>query len=58
MNEIEVYTPKVEIIDDDDISIEDEYGKIEDDENVEEYIRHIPLVKWEKDKICSQTKKN
>lgn len=52
MNEIEVYTPKVEIIDDDDISIEDEYGKIEDDENVEEYIRHIPFVKWEKDKLC------
>ncbi len=58
MNEIEVYTPKVEVIDDDDISIEDEYGKIEDDENVEEYIRHIPFVKWDKDKLCYQTKKN
>ena len=31
MNEIDVYTPKVEVIDDDDIFIEDEYGPIEDD---------------------------
>ncbi len=58
MNEIEVYTPEVEVIDDDGISIEDEYGKIEDDENVEEYIRHIPFVKWDKDKLCYQTKTN
>ena len=56
MNEIEVYTPEVEVIDDDDITVEDEYGKIEDDENVEEYIRHIPFVKWDKDKLCFQTK--
>jgi len=58
MNEIQKYTPRVEVIDDDDISIEDEYGKIEDDENVEQYIAHIPFVKWDKDKLCYQTKKS
>ena len=58
MNEIETYAPKVEVIDDDDISIEDDYGKIEDDENVEQYIAHIPFVKWDKDKLCYQTKKS
>ena len=56
MNEIQTYTPKVEVIDDDDISIEDEYGKIEDDESVNKYIEHINFVKWEKDKLCFQTK--
>ncbi|MBO6302245.1 MAG: DUF927 domain-containing protein [Ruminiclostridium sp.] len=58
MNEIQTYTPRVEVIDDDDISIEDEFGKIEDDENVEQYIAHIPFVKWDKDKLCYQTKKS
>ena len=57
MNEIQKYAPRVEVIDDDDISIEDEYGKIEDDENVEQYIAHIPFVKWDKDKLCYKTKK-
>ncbi len=56
MNEIQTYTPKVEVIDDDDISIEDEYGKIENDESINEYIEYINFVKWEKDKLCYQTK--
>lgn len=57
MNEIDVYIPKIDVLDDD-ISIEDEYGPVEEDENILDYIRHIPFVKWEKDKLCYQTKKN
>ena len=51
MNEIDVYIPKIEVLDDD-ISIEDEYGPVEEDENILDYIRHIPFVKWDKDKLC------